>query len=461
MTTAQAGSFLTLTGLGWYVKALFGVITDRVPLFGYRRKSWLIACLVAVGVLWWWVALTPTATSTVLFVALLTINIGLAFSDVVCDGLMVASAQRLERQFDLPPGTANRPLQASQWQGAWLAGILCAVGGGCIAQFFHLPLAAAIAGSLPLIVAIAIVWGVREERVATPVGAVRTGRGAATLLLIFGVGMFSLHPLLGSHWLRGPALLFVNIMILGTLACFIRLPRQLWIPSLVIFLWEAMPFNLNSQYFYQYVVHDRAAFSVALSRESSIGTWFSWVGSGYLASGSSAMAELFYGSVLLAVVPLCGIIAAVFFRRRWATSPLPTMWRWCLLAYAMELIWFFFPPLFGVANPLLLLMGSALAGFASALGMLSVSSYAASVVPEHAQASSFAFLMGAANLGRMMGVEWTGGYLYQAFGNVVAGKMMTPDHGLLAVLLAAFGHLGVLYGIISLLDRRGHFYCDR
>ena len=36
-----------LTGLGaapWVVKPLYGFISDTVPIFGYRRRSYLIIC---------------------------------------------------------------------------------------------------------------------------------------------------------------------------------------------------------------------------------------------------------------------------------------------------------------------------------------------------------------------------------------------------------------------------------
>ncbi|EQC42313.1 hypothetical protein SDRG_00052 [Saprolegnia diclina VS20] len=51
MTGAQSNSVRTLMGLGWTCKVFFGLLTDCVPICGYRRKSWIIIgwlCCLAV-----------------------------------------------------------------------------------------------------------------------------------------------------------------------------------------------------------------------------------------------------------------------------------------------------------------------------------------------------------------------------------------------------------------------------
>ncbi|KDO29925.1 hypothetical protein SPRG_05115 [Saprolegnia parasitica CBS 223.65] len=42
MTGAQYNSAKTLLGIGWSLKAFIGMISDCVPLMGYRRKSWMM-----------------------------------------------------------------------------------------------------------------------------------------------------------------------------------------------------------------------------------------------------------------------------------------------------------------------------------------------------------------------------------------------------------------------------------
>eukprot|EP00775_Hariotina_reticulata_P012361 gene12361-12496_t len=45
---AQVAVLTGLAGLPWVVKPLYGFISDSLPLFGYRRRSYLVLCGVAV-----------------------------------------------------------------------------------------------------------------------------------------------------------------------------------------------------------------------------------------------------------------------------------------------------------------------------------------------------------------------------------------------------------------------------
>jgi hypothetical protein len=100
MGDAGGQLFNSLRGIGWFVKPLWGLISDRVPLFGYRRKSWyvLMACLALV--FWALTALLAYAGVRVPIVYLATLNLAFAtyaFVDVVCDALMVTEGRRLKR----------------------------------------------------------------------------------------------------------------------------------------------------------------------------------------------------------------------------------------------------------------------------------------------------------------------------------------------------------------------------
>ena len=75
MGEAGGQLFTSLRGLGWFVKPLWGLISDRVPIFGYRRKSWyvLMACLALV--FWALTALLAAAGVGDPLVFLLTVHI--------------------------------------------------------------------------------------------------------------------------------------------------------------------------------------------------------------------------------------------------------------------------------------------------------------------------------------------------------------------------------------------------
>ena len=53
-----------LTGLGaapWVVKPLYGFISDTVPIFGYRRRSYLIICGILGEIACLWLQLVEPA----------------------------------------------------------------------------------------------------------------------------------------------------------------------------------------------------------------------------------------------------------------------------------------------------------------------------------------------------------------------------------------------------------------
>src|SRR6202040_3435215 len=53
-TPLQITAYLTLFNLPWIIKPLYGLVSDFIPLFGYRRKSYLLLVNVAaiVGFIW-------------------------------------------------------------------------------------------------------------------------------------------------------------------------------------------------------------------------------------------------------------------------------------------------------------------------------------------------------------------------------------------------------------------------
>ena len=100
MGDAGGQLFDSLRSIGWLIKPLWGFISDRIPLFRYRRKSWyiLMACLALV--FWSLSALFSLAGIRFPLVYLFVFNLAFgtyAFVDVVCDALMVEKGRRLKR----------------------------------------------------------------------------------------------------------------------------------------------------------------------------------------------------------------------------------------------------------------------------------------------------------------------------------------------------------------------------
>ena len=116
-----------IIGFPWYVKPLFGLFTDFLPIGGYRRRSYFVlsSVLSIVGLLGAALLPLPAGATTLLIVLLILPSVGIAFTDVVTDAYMVDTGQ--------PLGITGR-LQSAQWTAAYTAGLLTGVIGGYLSQ---------------------------------------------------------------------------------------------------------------------------------------------------------------------------------------------------------------------------------------------------------------------------------------------------------------------------------------
>ena len=134
MGDAGGQLFDALRQLGWFVKPLWGLISDQVPLLGYHRKSWYVLMAFLASLFWGVNALLAFAGLKIPLVYLVGFNLAFAtyaFVDVVCDALMVVHGRRLGRVGSLVNfqwavlGVANA---ASVYLGGWLQGRIQAGG---------------------------------------------------------------------------------------------------------------------------------------------------------------------------------------------------------------------------------------------------------------------------------------------------------------------------------------------
>lgn len=114
-----AGAML-LAALPWSFKPLYGLLSDGLPLFGSRRRSYLVLVsgLGAAALLV--LALAPASGPTLVF-GLATATLAVAFADVVIDAHMVETSQ--------PRGLTGQ-IQAVQWTAIYAAAALAALLGG-------------------------------------------------------------------------------------------------------------------------------------------------------------------------------------------------------------------------------------------------------------------------------------------------------------------------------------------
>ena len=70
-TPVQVSAYLTILNLPWIIKPVYGIVSDFLPLFGYRRKAYLVLANAAAAVAFGWVT-QITQPSQLIFVLLLT-----------------------------------------------------------------------------------------------------------------------------------------------------------------------------------------------------------------------------------------------------------------------------------------------------------------------------------------------------------------------------------------------------
>jgi MFS family permease len=156
LTAAATAAFLATVSIAWGIKPLYGLLSDFFPLFGYRRKSYLVLMTGLAAVCWLALGLQASYAYMPTLVALLFCGLGLAFSDVLCDAVMVETGK--------PLGLTGR-FQAIQWGAINIASVLAGIGGGWLSQHVSYAWTFRLVALFPLISLIATVLCVREPRV--------------------------------------------------------------------------------------------------------------------------------------------------------------------------------------------------------------------------------------------------------------------------------------------------------
>lgn len=190
------GGFMALLAIPWVLKPLYGLLTDFVPIFGQRRKSYLILTSLAstVGLFVLYLFPLPAGTYHLLLFLLVLPTLGVAFSDVVVDALMIEKGQ---------PRNLTGTLQSVQWSAMYAGSLIAGVLGGWLSQHGRQQqgfLMCAVASSLTLALAMLFV---REDAVEPPPGRrfrsalKEMGAAARTPTLILAAGflfLWSFNP---------------------------------------------------------------------------------------------------------------------------------------------------------------------------------------------------------------------------------------------------------------------------
>ena len=173
-TPLQITGFVTVFNLPWIVKPVYGLISDFVPLFGYRRKSYLIIANLAAVAGYYWV--TRLVAPNDLLLALLLTAYAMAISSTLCGAVLVENGQRLHE---------SGAFVNQQWLWFNIASMAAAVGGGQLVEHLApasaLHIAAGIVAVAPLAVVVGTLVLIREKRMPANVAGMKdTLRGLVT-----------------------------------------------------------------------------------------------------------------------------------------------------------------------------------------------------------------------------------------------------------------------------------------
>jgi MFS family permease len=153
----QIAASLAVLDVPWVVKPIYGMVSDFLPLFGYRRRSYLLlANAAAIGAfLWTTRVLAPAAiVSTLLLTA-----IAMAISSTVCGALLVENGQK---------HNASAAFINQQWLWFNVAVMVASVAGGQLIEILSpagaLHAAGAIAAAAPTAVIASSIALVDERR---------------------------------------------------------------------------------------------------------------------------------------------------------------------------------------------------------------------------------------------------------------------------------------------------------
>jgi folate/biopterin transporter len=203
LTPAEVAALTGIAMAPWTIKPLFGFISDGFPIWGYRRRPYLILSGI-LGTLSWLAMATVVNTGWTAIAALTLGSLSVAVGDVIVDSLVVERARK-ESQSDAGS------LQSLAWGASAVGGIMTAYLGGLLLEHVSTRVVFGITATFPLIVSL-VAWLIAEEPV-TETGVWR----------VIGGQLKQLRGAISQ--------------------------RAIWMPALFIFLWQATP-SADSAFFF-------------------------------------------------------------------------------------------------------------------------------------------------------------------------------------------------------------------
>jgi MFS family permease len=218
LSAGQVANFFAVSGTPWLLKPVYGLLSDFVPVFGRRRKGYFVLASGLAALAGFGVAFGGSASYWTLVALFTAMGLGLAFTDVMTDALMVESGR---------PRGLTGAFQSVQWAAIYSAAIFVGIGGGYLAEHRSLRATFLVAACFPLVSLVMALLFIDEPRATADWSAlrergraVRRALGSRNVWLVAGFIFFwTFSPSFG------PAFLFYQVdtlkfsqQFIGTLA---------------------------------------------------------------------------------------------------------------------------------------------------------------------------------------------------------------------------------------------------
>lgn len=153
----KINAFLSILVIPWVIKPIYGIVSDFLPLFGYRRKTYLFLANLAAVLGYLWIA--GLSSPGLIIIALMLTAFGMAASSTLSQALMVENGKKTG---------LNSKFVTQQWLWFFIAAIGTSYVGGQLCQQLSPAAALHTAAIIVAIAPIGVLFGcwffVHEEK---------------------------------------------------------------------------------------------------------------------------------------------------------------------------------------------------------------------------------------------------------------------------------------------------------
>jgi folate/biopterin transporter len=204
LSPVEMSAVIGIGTIPWMIKPLYGFISDSLPLFGYRRKTYIVLSGI-MGCIAWVCLGTVVHNSLTATIMIALSALSIAVSDVIVDSVVV---ERARIESDAKVGS----LQSLSWASLAIGGLCTAYFSGLILEYFTAQTVFLITSLFPLIIS-SVAWLIVEQPINKDDKIVNNTKNQ---------------------------LLQIRQAITQ---------KEIWIPTLLMFFWHATP-NAESAFFY-------------------------------------------------------------------------------------------------------------------------------------------------------------------------------------------------------------------